>query len=107
MSHVKILELNEAPEEGKGKQIHLDHPFTEIKYVLAVFQVDGKYYCIADQCKSCEGSLAKGVLNGMFAFCNKGECGWNIRKGYCKWNRSDSTPIYKVAVQDDGLYIEI
>ncbi|MEK9629312.1 MAG: hypothetical protein VW455_09865 [Nitrospinota bacterium] len=107
MSKVKILELDEAPEEGRGMQIHLEHPYTEIKYVLGFFNAEGKYYCIADQCKSCEGSLGKGVLRGMFAFCNKEECAWNIKKGFCKWNRSDSTPIYKVATEEDGFYIEI
>ena len=107
MSKVKILELSQAPEEGTGKQINLEHPYTEIKYILAFFNVEGKFYCMTDQCKSCEGSLAKGVLRGMFAFCNKEECGWNIRKGYCKWNHSETTTIYKVSTQDDGFHIEI
>jgi nitrite reductase/ring-hydroxylating ferredoxin subunit len=107
MSKVKLSEIADAPEEGKGKQIKLRHPYTEIDYILALFQVEGKYFCIGDQCKSCEGSLAKGVLRGMFAFCSREECGWNIRKGYCKWNHSDTTPIYKVTTQDDGFYIEI
>jgi nitrite reductase/ring-hydroxylating ferredoxin subunit len=107
MSTVKISEVADAPEEGKGRQINLRHPYTEIDYILGLYQVEGKYYCITDLCKSCEGSLSKGVLQGMFAFCNKEECAWNIRKGFCKWNRSDTTPIYKVAKQEDGLYIEI
>ena len=50
MSNVKILELDEAPEEGNGKQINLEHPYTEWKYVLAFFNVEGKFYCIADKC---------------------------------------------------------
>ena len=79
----------------------------EISYVLGLFQVDGKFYCLTDQCRCCEGSLGLGVLKGMFAFCCKEECGWNIKKGYCKFNRSDTTPTYKVAVEEDGLYIEI
>ena len=65
MSNVKILELDEAPEEGTGRQIDLEHPYTEWKYVLAFYNVEGKYYCISDKCKSCEGSLAKGILKGM------------------------------------------
>ena len=107
MSNVKILQLDEVPEEGTGKQIKLEHPLTEWKYVLAFFNVEGKFYCMSDKCKSCEGSLSKGVLKGMFAFCSKEECGWNIRKGYCKWNHSDTTPVYKVFNHDDDLYIEI
>ena len=34
MSNVKILELDEAPKEGNGKQINLEHPYTEWKYCL-------------------------------------------------------------------------
>ena len=54
MSNVKILELDEAPEEGTGRQIDLEHPYTEWKYILAFYNVEGKYYCISDKCKSCE-----------------------------------------------------
>ena len=41
MSNVKILELDEAPEEGTGKQIDLEHPYTEWKYLLAFYNVEG------------------------------------------------------------------
>ena len=107
MSRLKLAELADAPPEGTGKQIHLKHEFTEIIYTLALFQVEGKFYCLTDQCRCCEGSLGKGVLQGMFVFCHKDECGWNIKKGYCKFNRSDTTPTYKVSIEEDGLYIDI
>ena len=42
MSNVKILELDEVPEEGTGRQIDLEHPYTEWKYVLAFYNVEGK-----------------------------------------------------------------
>lgn len=107
MSKLKISDFSDAPPEGTGKQIHFKHLYTEMDYVLALFQVEGKFYCLTDQCRCCEGSLGKGELNGMFVFCNKEECGWNIKKGFCKFNRSDITPTYKVAIEEDGLYIEI
>ena len=107
MSRLKISDICDAPPEGTGKQIQFEHDYTKIPYVLGLFQAEGKFYCITDQCRCCEGSLGKGVLKGMFAFCNKDECGWNVRKGYCKFNRSDTTPTYKVAVEEDGLYIDI
>jgi nitrite reductase/ring-hydroxylating ferredoxin subunit len=107
MSRLKILDLGDAPAEGTGKQIPFKHDFTEIDYVLALFKVDGKLYCLTDQCRCCEGSLGKGVLKGDFTFCHKDECGWNVKKGYCKFNRSDTTPTYKVMVEEDGLYIDI
>ena len=107
MSKLKISEFSDAPPEGTGKQIHFKHDYTEINYVLALFQVEGKFYCITDQCRCCSGSLGLGVLEGMFVFCHKDACGWNIRKGYCKFNRSDITPTYKVSVEEGSLYIEI
>lgn len=107
MSRLKISEYSDAPAEGTGKQIHFEHDYTLIEYVLALFHVEGKYYCLTDQCRCCEGSLGKGEVKGMFTFCTKEECGWNIQKGYCKFNRSDTTPRYKVFPEEDGLYIEI
>jgi nitrite reductase/ring-hydroxylating ferredoxin subunit len=107
MSKCKVSEFRDAPSEGMGKQVFFKHDYTEISYVLALFNVEGKFYCLTDQCRCCEGSLGLGVLAGMFAFCCKEDCGWHIKKGYCKFNRSDTTPTYKVAVEEDGLYIEI
>jgi nitrite reductase/ring-hydroxylating ferredoxin subunit len=107
MSTVKISDLADAPEEGTGKIIALEHPLTEIEYDLALYRVDGKFYVITDKCKICQGSLIMGELNGMFASCSKRECLWNIRKGYCKFDRTRVMPTYKVSQQEDGLYIEI
>jgi hypothetical protein len=108
MSKVKILETNDAPLDGTGKQINLTHPFTEKAYVLAIFCVEEKYYVLTDECRMCGGSLGlRPDIRGMFAACGKEECLWSIRRGSCKFDRSSVTPTYKVNVMDDGLYIEI
>ncbi len=107
MSQVKISDHSEAPEDASGKTLNLEHPFTLIKYELALFKAEGKYYVIADKCPKCGGRLGKGKLNGKFAVCTGQECLWNIQKGYCKFDRSAVLPTYKVQEKDDGLYIEI
>ena len=107
MSRLKISEISDAPQEGTGKQIRFKHEYTQIEYDLALFQVEGKFYCITDLCLTGGGCLGKGILRGFFAFCSNEECGWNIKKGFCKFNRSETTPRYKVVVDSDGLYIEI
>ncbi|KMP11052.1 hypothetical protein UZ36_05675 [Candidatus Nitromaritima sp. SCGC AAA799-C22] len=108
MSQVKISEIEDAPDEGTGKKILLKHPFTEIKYELALFQVEEKYYVITDECRICGGSLGQPVdLRGIFAACSNQECLWNVKRGYCKFDRSSVTPTYKVTVREDGLYIDI
>ena len=40
MSKLKISELSDVPPEGTGKQINFKHKYTEIDYVLALFQVN-------------------------------------------------------------------
>ena len=107
MSLVKISEHADAPEEGTGKMIELEHTYTTIKYTLALFNAEGKYYAITDQCPKCGGSLGRGLLKGMLAVCTIEECLWNIKSGICKFDRSRSTPTYKVIEQEDGLYINI
>ncbi len=107
MSRVNLCDYAEPPEEGSGVSIPFKHPYTEIPYKIALFQVEGTYYAITDQCKKCGGSLGKGGLNGLFAFCNNEECGWNIKKGYCKFDRTLVMPTYKVSVEDGGLVITI
>lgn len=107
MSLVKICEHSAAPEEGTGKTLHLEHPLTFFQYDLGLFRAEGKYYVITDKCPKCGGSLGRGKLQGLFAICNSQECLWNIRKGYCKFDRSSVLPTYKVVEQEDGLYINI
>ena len=108
MSQVKISEIEDAPAEGSGKRITFEHPYTTIGYTLAVFQVEGKYYAITDDCRICGGSLGRvAVLRGMFAACSNQECLWNIKRGVCKFDHSSVMSTYKVIVEEDGLYISI
>lgn len=107
MSYEKISDMESAPAEGEAKKIIHKHSYTEYTYELALFQLDGKYYALTDQCKLCEGSLGNGIVMGKYIACQKDNCQWSIKKGICKFNRSNVTPSYRVTVEEDGLYIEI
>lgn len=107
MSEVRILDLADAPEEGKGKRVEFSHPYTEIAYALGVFFAKDRYWAIADHCKKCDGSLGKGTVNGMYAQCAWEQHSWHIKTGLYKFDRTQSTPTYRITVKDDGLYIEI
>ena len=108
MSTVKILEIEDIPEEGSGRQINLTHPWTETKYCLAIFRTDEKYYVLTDECRVCGGSLGRVPdVRGIFVACAKEECLWNIKRGTCKFDRSLVATTYRVTVMEDGLYIEI
>jgi nitrite reductase/ring-hydroxylating ferredoxin subunit len=107
MSLIKISELSDAPDAETGKTIHLEHPWTLIEYDLALFKADEIFYVLVDKCAKCGGSLGRGKLQGLFAVCTNQECLWNIKKGYCKFDRSCVLPTYKVVEQEDGLFINI
>jgi len=107
MSEVRILDLADAPEEGQGKRVQFEHPYTEFPYTLGVYFAKGRYLAITDACKKCESSLALGKVNGMFALCVREDHPWNIKTGLFKFDRTQSIPTYRVTVKDEGLYIEI
>jgi nitrite reductase/ring-hydroxylating ferredoxin subunit len=107
MSLIKISEMSEVPGAETGKTIHLEHPWTLIEYDLALFKAEGNFYVLTDKCAKCGGSLGKGKLRGLFAICSNQECLWNIKKGYCKFDRTSVLSTYKVVEQEDGLFINI
>jgi nitrite reductase/ring-hydroxylating ferredoxin subunit len=107
MSEVRILDLADAPEEGLGKGVEFEHPYTEFPYALGIYFAKGRHFVITDKCKKCESSLTQGKVNGMFALCAREQHPWNIKTGLYKFDRSQSIPTYHVTVKDEGLYIEI
>jgi len=107
MAEVRISTLENAPPEGTGIRIDLVHPLTEFEYQLALFHVEGKFYVLTDKCKNCNGNLSAGTLNGMYIACPMQGHPWHIKTGLLKYDRSRSLPSYRVAIKEDGLYIEI
>ena len=107
MSEVRILDVADAPEEGEGKRVEFDHPYTEISYALGIFFAKDRYWVITDRCKKCGSSLARGVVKGMYASCAKEQHPWNFKTGLFKFDRTQSLPIYRPTIKDEGLYIEI
>ena len=107
MSDVKVINLSEAPGEGQGKYVELTHPLTDYVYQLALFFYNDRYFVITDVCKECGASLAGGQIKDKFAICSGHEHPWNFKTGLLKYDRTNSTPVYRVHVRDDGIYIEI
>ncbi|NIQ01069.1 MAG: hypothetical protein GWM98_12140 [Nitrospinaceae bacterium] len=107
MAEIKLLDLTDAPVEGRGKKVEFTHPLTEIDYALAVYFAKGRYFAITDACKECQSSLAQGRLEGLYAYCCREQHPWNIKTGLYKFDRRRSLPIYRITVKDGGMYIEI
>ncbi len=107
MSQVKLIDVAEAPPEGGKMRVHLQHPVTFFEYEIGLFHVKGRYFAILDECKSCGTSLAKGALKGLVAYCTGEEHTWNVKTGVCQYDRSQSTPTYRITLQDDAIFLEI
>jgi|TARA_B110000438_G_scaffold228994_1_gene223680 nitrite reductase/ring-hydroxylating ferredoxin subunit len=107
MAEVRLVDLKDAPEEGTAKLIAFEHPVTYMDYEVALFQVNGKFYSLLNECKRCCGYLGEGKLEGMYVICPRDDTPWNVRTGLCKFDKSQSTSSYKVQTKDDGLVIII
>lgn len=101
------MDLEDAPKEGEGKRVDFTHPLTEYDYQLSVYYAKERYFVLTDSCKECGASLAAGKVQGMFVICSGHEHPWNFKTGLLKYDRTNSMPVYRVRIHDDGLYIEI
>ena len=107
MAEVQLATLENVPEEGTGKVIDVEHPITAFDFQLALFQVNGKFYALDNECVRCGGKLGRGKLNGMYVMCPQDDTPWNIKSGLCKFDRTRSVPSYKVRMENDILYTNI
>ena len=107
MAEVELVKLEEAPQEGTGKIIDVEHPITAYDFHLALFQVREKFYALDNECGRCSGKLGKGKLNGMYVFCPQDDTPWNVKNGLCKFDRTRSVPSYKIWVENGTLFTNI
>ena len=92
----KVLSVNELPK-GKGKQITIDGK------VLALFNIDGKFYCIDGKCTHKGGPLWEGEVNGNVVVCPWHGSKFDIVTGEVKEgpaSKKVSTYIVKVSGKD-------
>lgn len=103
MAEVILCSLEDAPEEGTGRTITFEHPITAIDLAVSLFRVEGEFYALADRCKRCMGKLGEGTVNGMYVTCPKDDTPWHVKKGLCKFDRTQSIPSYRVWVENGQL----
>ena len=73
---------------------------------VAVFNVEGQYYCIADLCTHDGGSLADGELDGYEIECPRHGALFDIRSGAAlTFPATSPTPVYQVKVKDGRVLV--
>ena len=87
---------------GERKLIELDG------LRIALFNIEGEYYCIADVCSHDDGPLAEGEWNGHEIECPRHGARFDIRNGkVLSFPAIRDIPIYPVSVDGDSVQIDI
>src|SRR5690242_16245941 len=73
---------------------------------LALFQVDGRYYCLENVCPHMEGPLAEGDLEGETVYCPWHFWPINVRTGAVEYDPSLCAATFPCRVEDDAIWVE-
>lgn len=86
--------------DGQGKVVMVG------KKRLALFRVDGEYYCLANVCKHWGAPLGEGFLDGYFAMCPWHGWRYDVRDGTTDHPDAD-VRTYPVAVRDGEVFVTL
>ena len=102
-----ICTTKELPPTGISKQFSINNEKGTKKIQIAVFNVDGKYYCISNKCQHQGGPLSKGILDEEKKVVTCPWHGWkySIIDGKAPHKGGDSVDSYEIRVVKDKLYV--
>ncbi len=97
----KVARASEIPPGGRTV-VMVDNLF------LALFNVDGVFYCIEDVCTHDGGPLAEGSLEGTEIECPRHGARFDIRTGrVLSFPAVTPVPWFEVKVEGDDLYVAL
>lgn len=97
---VKVAHVNDIPPGER-----LFYEFAE--ETVIIFNVDGRYYCIADVCTHDSGPLEDGELEGHEVVCPRHGAKFDIRSGQATcMPATEPVPSYRVEVRGEHIYVE-
>jgi nitrite reductase/ring-hydroxylating ferredoxin subunit len=97
---VKIAALPDLPP-GRMKLLALAGT------VVAVFNIDGRFYAIRNRCPHEGGPVASGPLNGTLITCPRHGWQFDLATGQSTNRGAFSVKTYPVAVKDGAIYLEM
>src|SRR5919204_4939655 len=101
-----LCTIKELPA-GKSRQFSISNDKRTKKIQIAVFNVDGKYYCISNKCQHQGGPLSKGILDQEQKIVTCPWHGWkySIIDGKAPHKGGDSVDSYETKIVNDKLYV--
>jgi nitrite reductase/ring-hydroxylating ferredoxin subunit/multimeric flavodoxin WrbA len=97
----------EELQADKSRQFLISNDKGAKKIQIAVFNVDGKYYCISNKCQHQGGPLSKGILDEKKKVVTCPWHGWkySIIDGKAPHEGGDSVDSYETKIIEDKLYV--
>jgi nitrite reductase/ring-hydroxylating ferredoxin subunit len=74
---------------------------------VAVFNVDGTFYAIANGCLHRGGPLGQGMLSGTAVMCPWHAWSWDVTTGENTANPSLKMPSYPVKIEDGAVLVQV
>ena len=99
-NYIEVAVLDEVPH-GKGSL------FIVKGRNVALFNVNGKIYAIADTCPHAGGSLGMGKLNGNIVACPKHGMKFDVTNGCFAGTPDAGVSIYPVKLVDGKIMVSI
>lgn len=101
-----LCTIKELPT-GKSRQFLVSNDKGTKKIQVAVFNVDGKFYCISNKCQHQGGPLSKGILDEEKKVVTCPWHGWkySIIDGKAPHKGGDSVDSYDTKIIKDKLYV--
>jgi len=75
--------------------------------IVALFNVDGKFYALDGICPHQGGPLGKGFLDGCIVTCPWHGFQFDVTTGQHQTSRSLVHPTFPVKVEDGGVWVEV
>jgi 3-phenylpropionate/trans-cinnamate dioxygenase ferredoxin subunit len=89
-------------EDGQRVLVEVDD------VIVAIFKVDGEFYCIEDVCTHDGGPVAEGALDGFEIECPRHGALFDIRDGRALTMPAVvPVPTYQVKVEGDEIFVEL
>ena len=92
---------------GASRQFSLSNDKGTKKIQIAVFNVNGRFYCISNKCQHVGGPLSKGILDEEKKVVTCPWHGWkySIIDGKAPHKGGDSVDCYETKVIEDKIYV--
>lgn len=100
MAFLRVLKTNEVPK-GMIRELQIDGK------VIALANVDGKFYAIDNVCLHRGGPLAEGEMAGTSVTCPWHGWQYDVTTGKSLMNSAVGVRTYPVEVRGDDIYVDV